>query len=393
MPAPHNPLLPGSLLSKHLYRHLLREASYLPPAIRPPLESQIRARFRAGRPNSELTKVRRKTGHRILRRLRAANSGDTSVMLDLIYKAFGRTGKRRRELVNQLVQRDAPADADALEDIINSTAGSQSDPAVSNKQEKTHRKDQEVAPIANPTIRKKNRFLLKWDLQKLNGFLKSQRTQYDKTVQRMSWPVNEIGALRDTNQAPDKNIWGKPVHPGRIETLRAAWWKKSVEKIMPPLDKESWELLSNLVAGSQEHDSKWKVPDARRAQANQMSDIDNSDCVPDWVVEAHATKTATRAEQGRTRSQKQRTGQEVTGPYDSNLKEKACSPRFFRRAYLKTHLLSSTLEHNPNTLETVVKWGTQGARIPTASARQMAIFDGLPDAEDISQGKRGRRKT
>lgn len=97
---------PDSLL--HLYRHVLREVTYLPPFCRSWVRDTVQAKFRDHRRPSV------KRAHHALRFLRSANSGHYDRMRHLFYLATGRKGKRYRELSRTNLAKEPPPNSDAL---------------------------------------------------------------------------------------------------------------------------------------------------------------------------------------------------------------------------------------------------------------------------------------
>ncbi|KAK8080822.1 hypothetical protein PG997_008640 [Apiospora hydei] len=94
------PQLPHPDTTIHLYRHLLREATYVPPYCRPWVTERIRSKFRDDRrPNIH-------KAHQSLRYLRSANAGHVNRMLHLCFLASGRLGKRRRQLADFYLAKD-----------------------------------------------------------------------------------------------------------------------------------------------------------------------------------------------------------------------------------------------------------------------------------------------
>lgn len=109
--------IPPPQTALHLYRHLLREATYLPPVIKPFFVERVRTRFERHRRDPE-PQYRIDRAHKDLRYLRAANSGDYVRMRRVLMLGFGRIGRRRRELIDDLVRRDRPTDTESLSKFI-----------------------------------------------------------------------------------------------------------------------------------------------------------------------------------------------------------------------------------------------------------------------------------
>lgn len=362
MPVPAYPL-PQSLPPLHLYRHLLREASYLPPAFRATIDSTIRTRFHKSRKDGMHTKNRLAKAKSSLRTLRAANSGDKAAMQSLIMKGFGRIGNRRRELMTQLVKSQGPSDTQALESLIDGT-GKQGSKAQSEAD----------ASQTKPARKPKNAFFEKWDQPKLLKILESQRQHQRDTKGTTSWPGTSVKTINPNQFVPTTNIWGKTPAESLVRTKRAHWWRRSADKIMPPLGKGEWDLLRRLGSGAQA-DGEWIVPQRRQhASIEQTSPTDSTE---GWNWLPYATTPAASVEQPKTLSRQRRTGQYDSGPYGGRPRGKEVSGRWFRRVYNRTWQLTPTMEQDPNTLEYSLAWGNATSNLPTATQAHQDIFEGV----------------
>ncbi|QPH05292.1 hypothetical protein C2857_002996 [Epichloe festucae Fl1] len=358
MPAPWQPL-PQSLRPLQLYRCLLREASYLPPAFRRAIDSTIRTRFHKNRENGMHTNKRLSKAMSSLRTLRAANSGDKAAMTGLVMKGFGRTGNRRRQLMAQLVKPQGPGDTQALESILDQTAATS------------------TASRPHETRSPKNSFFERWDQPKLLQIIRSQKQQQKDTKGSTSWPGQSVKTVDPDLHVPETNIWGKPPAPNFVRTKRAHWWRRNADKIMPPLGKGEWDLLQRLSNGAQET-GEWAVP-SRRPQPRTDSSTNQLGMTDQWNWEAHATASIARVEQPKTMLRQRRTGQHDSGPYGGRLRSREVSGRWFRRVYNRTWQLTPTMEQDPNTLRYTLKWGHAAPNLPSATASQMQVFEGVDE--------------
>ncbi|KHN99366.1 uncharacterized protein MAM_03064 [Metarhizium album ARSEF 1941] len=364
MPAPAYPL-PPSLPPLHLYRHLLREASYLPPAFRATIDSTIRTRFHKSRQDGMHTKSRLAKAVSTLRTLRAANSGAKNAMQSLIMKGFGRTGSRRRQLVAHLVKPQGPSDTQALETLMEDQAG------------KKEMQAQSVPPGASNArlARKpKNDFFEKWDRPKLLKILESQRRHQKVTKGTTSWPVMAVRTTDPDQFVPKTNIWGRPPAECLVRAKRAHWWRRSADKIMPPLGKGEWDLLQRLSRGVQA-EGEWAVPRRRHHASSEVPS--SAESVQAWKWQSYATTPVARIEKPRTMPQRRRTGQCDTGPYGGHERSQHVSNRWFRRAYNRTWQLTPTLEQDPNTLQYSLCWGTTTCNLPAATTVQQGVFESV----------------
>lgn len=362
MPAPTYPL-PQSLSPIHLYRHLLREASYLPPAFRATIDSTIRTRFHKSRKDGMHTKGRLAKAKSSLRTLRAANSGDKIALQSLMMKGFGRTGNRRRELMTQLVKPQGPSDTKALESLI----------------DQTEKCDAQIQPGADaskakPARKPKNNFFEKWDQPKLLKVLESQRQHQKDTKGTTSWPGTAVRTVDPDQFVPKTNIWGKPPAESLVRAKRAHWWRRSADKIMPPLGKGEWDLLRRLSGGAQA-EGEWAVPLRRHYASSEVPLLTES--AQSWSWESYATTPAARIEKPKTMSRQRRTGQYDLGPYGGHERSKQVSNRWFRRAYNRTWQLTPIVEQDPHTLQYSLCWGNATSKLPAATKAQQGIFESV----------------
>src|SRR3954447_19308555 len=110
-----NPIAPAqSCKSRHLLRHLLREATYLPdPVAREYIHRHILRRFRdyyqnplyeghVEPPHNKRLKSVRENARRALSLLIRANMGQYESLQRVLFLAYGRIGRRRHELLSEL---------------------------------------------------------------------------------------------------------------------------------------------------------------------------------------------------------------------------------------------------------------------------------------------------
>lgn len=364
MPPPWQPL-PSSLPPALLYRHVLREVSYLPPAFRAPIEDIVRDRFHRHRQNDPRAKDHRSRAKTVLRTLRAANSGDKDAMQGLLSKAFARSGARRRVLLSQFVKSQGPDDSEALKEVL--TDGD-------SKEEKQSRK-------------LKHAFLEKWDSPKLLQALKSQKQQQDRTKYTASWPGAAVKCFEDTQFVPKRDIWGRPPTEILVRARRARWWKLAVDRLMTPLGRGEWDLLGRLSAGSQA-EAEWAVP-PRRRPARPLTAQD-TDASAEWDWKAYATRPAYVVEKPKSLSNQRRSGQRDNGPHGPRERSSTISARWFRRAYNRVWQVTPTVSQDPNTLKYSIKWGNAPPRIQLASSAQLEFLRGAE--EKINRGGGKKRK-
>ncbi|KAL7795114.1 hypothetical protein V8C37DRAFT_44338 [Trichoderma ceciliae] len=365
MPVPPYPL-PTSPSPAQLYRHLLRECSYLPPAFRAQIASIIQDRFYRHREHDTRAKAHLARAYTALRTLRAANSGDKAAMESLIFKGFGRSGSRRRELMAQFVIPQGPKDSATLEKALDSADrgnGATTDSALPTQ------------ASAESGARAKKAFFDKWDQAKLLRILKSQRQQQTDTKGTASWPGASVKTLDPDQFIPKETIWGNPPGENLKQTKRAHWWRRNADKIMPPLGKGEWDMLKQLSGGGQER-GEWMIPE-RRTLARPLAATTEAMAQAKWDWECYATKPAAIVEKPKSLKQQRRTGQKDGSPYGVKDRDRNLSARWFQRAYMRAWQLTPTMAQDPNTLKYSFTWGSIQSRVPPAAKHQLEIFQGV----------------
>lgn len=361
--SPQQSLLTKSPPTLNIYRHLLRECSYLPPALRGFIASTVQDRFHRNRHDEDgLAAAHLRRARNALRTIRAANHGSRSAMTNLVDKAFGRAGSRRRELMATFVKSSGPQDSAAL----GTTLSTQS----------------------NTKNSKQNQSLLqKWDLRKLTDILASQKKQQAQTRATAGWPGSLIRTLNHDTETPKLTPWQQPPTDKLVQTKRRKWWKRHADKIMPPLGKGEWELLQRLSANAQESDADWRVP-PRRSYAVQCSP---ERPVDDMEWQRYATQNAATVERDKHGDSERRSGQVETSPYGTFVRQGALPARWFRRAYERTWNRTPYLEQHPNTMRYTFKWGNRASAVLPAGGDTHAEFFGATRRTET--GKEGKLKS
>ncbi|KLO96522.1 uncharacterized protein LW93_13624 [Fusarium fujikuroi] len=404
MPRPHF-VIPAHLPPLHLYRHILREASYLPPAIRPEVTHRVRTRFRSHRKYDRHQNKHRATAANFLRRLRAANSGKQTLMEDLIMDAFGRTGARRRSLLSHFIQLEPPSNSDALEALIQgvevhekppemaeleatklqndssspkpaeTATGSQNSTNSSKDTNETPGNGEEPKTKAN-LVRKGPKplqpaFYAKWDTEKLRKLLRSQREVQQSS--RLSWPHRDIKSLQPDSKVPAQTIWGKPPTPNIYQAKRAKFWKRISDKTMPPVGKDEWDLLGRLSSGAQQED-QWKVPERRPVAKPSRGATTKSDA---WDWEGYASRPAPQVGRQSRLSAYALVGRDTEKhPYQPKFNHQEYSPRWYRRTYQRVWQFTPKMDPNskPDRLKYI--WGALTTPAVPPTKAQLAIFEG-----------------
>ncbi|KAG7142286.1 hypothetical protein HYQ45_001358 [Verticillium longisporum] len=381
----------------HLYRHLLREASYLPELCRPYVYHRIRDRFRSakdtftsvkwiGKTNDTLEiaarEARRRTkaalweGERHLRRLRAANAGDVARMQRILRLAFGRLGKRRRELMADLLHQDPPSDTAALEARL-----SKLDLAKNTT-------DNSASRTKEPPL--KPRTPDHWDTESLLAYLRSQKRHQDHTTPA-TWsksPLTNLNPERDLDKL--KTILGQPMPERRLRIRREKWWKHAADRVMPPLAKAEWDTLAQAALGNLPVDQYTTLP--RRPLARSKTPEINP-AQKSWNWTPYADRPASLVERPRAVTNVRLVDEPEVGPYGGDLESRIrpLSNRQFRRQYRQIYESSSFAEQHPTTLKKSFQWGTRGWP-PVATPAQLQRYINSAEVPEPDRNIRKRTK-
>ncbi|KAH7035950.1 uncharacterized protein B0I36DRAFT_240060 [Microdochium trichocladiopsis] len=215
---PH--MIPHPATPLHLYRHLLREASYLPLLCRPWITSRITTRYRECEHSSGQRAANHiKSAHGKLRYLRSANAGNVERLLHLCYLATGRLGKRRRVLAKETLMREPLMSSADLE-------------AESENERPKHRK------------RKEKDWLDNWDTSKLRAVSKSQLEKKPRGKgfeMRRAWDP-ELWKVRETCR-------GFTIRDSQVRARERRGYRLNFKTLLPPLPNHEWERLEALATG------------------------------------------------------------------------------------------------------------------------------------------------
>jgi ribosomal protein L14E/L6E/L27E len=250
----------------HLFRALLRECSYLPDSIaRAQISRQIIHRFRTrvSRGNSLIQDAlsphqlperhdeaaarlekQLKSGYRALGTLQRANNGGYISLTKVMFHAYGRTGKRRRELLASLLEADG----------INPIPGSAVDGVTARIGEKTHKRhDKNTADISTVPVhaifeqpKDVSKDTVQYKISSRFGRLKA--IAESQAANDLAQEVR--GELKTSSyKMPAKNIWGRSMPRSRVKNLVASWYAKLMDRIHPPLPDSEWKTLKELIDG------------------------------------------------------------------------------------------------------------------------------------------------
>jgi Complex 1 protein (LYR family) len=210
---PTNPL--------HLYRALLRESHYLPDSqARTYLHEYVTHSYRNHLSRDPRRRkaipLRRQTallhrGRKILSVLRRANEGYIRPLQNILCLTYGRKGKRRRVLIEKLMEEDIPHDHIAVEALLDN---------------QIYSRDWKPPLMVQALMRSQAK----------------NSDHFDRTV----WGSFR---LRPTPDIPEKNTWGRPMPEKRVKNLMRTWYAKQVDRLLPPLPEAEFERLQALARG------------------------------------------------------------------------------------------------------------------------------------------------
>ena len=232
MPARWPPL---NLEVTHLFRALLRECSYLPdPIAKEYFKKHVVTRFRRhwtargsetskSPPSKERQRQLLKTARKGLGTLTHANDGDHRPLYKVLSFAYGRSGRRRRDLISELQAPETTANVIStlpIPDLAN--VGSNA---------KVPRLTPQAEAIA--------------------------RSQANHGVSR-----DHKALLRHVQpKIPEKNAWMRPMPQVRVKNMTAEWYANTLDRLLPPLPDRDLLFLQRLVR----REEPWSAPAFRLA--------------------------------------------------------------------------------------------------------------------------------
>ncbi|KAI0967207.1 hypothetical protein F4678DRAFT_255421 [Xylaria arbuscula] len=356
IPHPQTPL--------HFYRHLLREATYLPTLCRPWIVSHIQRRFRDCR-HKKPAAPHIAQANSSLRYLRSANAGDIKRLEHLCFMATGRVGKRRRILAASHLSQPPPADTAELEQSrVNNTRASSSSPSDGTARA--------ADPATDAVTQHKHDWLENWSLDMISALAQSQVGQ-----QARNWPQNMRRSINTQYITTGTNCFGRPFRPRLVRNKLKRHWASVLKQLLPPLPKGEWDHLASLVQGEASAD-ELNIP-PRRPVARHVEDGSLDSANQQWDWSRHVLKPARVIERGSSRRQKGATGQEDQDPrgHGRPIGVKVISPRRLQRLYGRIWTMSPVIQENPRKQKPSISWGGNECRISPPSARDLVFFQGV----------------
>ncbi|KAF2861571.1 hypothetical protein K470DRAFT_200423, partial [Piedraia hortae CBS 480.64] len=236
-----------------LYRSILREASYLP-------DSFVRLWVRAYASHHFHKTAHRTSNHfppfqklhqarQSLYLLSRANKGHHPSLLKLLLHVYGRTGRRRRELLQPLLSR-------------------------SNKSQHLY------VPV--PTAKEVNAGRLDPYIPQIKPQL---RALIDSQARHPPPHLTRPMLRHVMPNVEERTAWLRPMPLCRVRNVVRRWYANTLERLHPPLPEEEWFRLKALAEGR-----AWEVQVQRRVRVGTKEAISPLDLVvgermpPCWLV-------------------------------------------------------------------------------------------------------------
>lgn len=360
----------------HIYRGLLREASYLPTVCQPYIRQQIVSRFRrhaADQPACPQTRRRVRQARHDLRFLHAANNGLVNNLYRILLLVFGRTGSRRRLLIHALLRQDPPADSAQLEAAIAQDADARAYTA----------KDDSLA-------HRPPDWLDKWDTGKVRALAASQARRGPTHSPRPSIKASQTDPAA---RLPRMNIWERPPPAALARSKLRKEYVRLINRILPPLPARDWQTLRALALGCADSSALCQMPPRRPPAVQRHGDDSGHAASTRWLWHAYATEPVRSVDRASSRSQRGRTGHPVPGPHGQGtaIGLHRYTPRSLRRLFAKVWEMTPTMESRPGAEgKWDIVWGKVAKDVPTAAAAHARFFDGAP-AATMTGGNKARR--
>ncbi|MCJ1424659.1 hypothetical protein MMC29_002547 [Sticta canariensis] len=321
----------------HIFRALLRQCTYLPDSsARCFFRNYVVMRFRKHNPRpripSKPTLYPPKIQKALLNRARKgltllerANNGYRSPLLKVLEMTYGHRGRRRRELLQRLMQ-DAPPREEILKRLVPSITAQASGEIFGSQ---------------------------------LEAFLNAQR--------RSEVGTSSVG-LRKLSLAgpkiPSTNSWDRPMPLKRVQNMKEKWYADLLEQIMPPLPQEEWERLRALAIGI-----KWEELVPRRKRAGMTEN--ETDHNPDAELSLSGIVES---------SKRVEISGSMTNPH-------RLTPRFRRRLWASVFAERSYMTWHVVEKKWIVQWGTQqtmNAVVDRPSLPlELSLFEGVDEQGKI----------
>jgi hypothetical protein len=341
----------SSLRPLHLLRALLREASYLPDATaRSYFRRYIVSRFKAYQPKqnatasfdvqavekyrhrsfkrrqiaiiNERTRPLLRKGQKGLNFLRRANQGEIPCLQKVLFFAYGRLGRRKYALLENLLTPDHIMDGGALAAADEPGQAPLQKLYYSNKRYLQYFDAPKAASKTEYTINISSRY------SRLRAVLK---TQHQKGI------AIHRELKRSAMKTPINNAWERPMPIKRAVNNVRRWYAETMTRMLPPLPTEEWDNIRAMMVGDRKIDLV-----RRRGCASVLSaePVPEGESFASTVEEAIALNKPSRADKPAG----------IQRPHTIN-------PRFMKRMYTKLLTLCCKVEYDHEQKRWKAIWG------------------------------------
>lgn len=204
---------PDPTLWRSLFRATLRECTYLPdPIARDYMREHVVRRYRRSQKSHRSDPDLARSAKHGLSVLQRANQGYQRPLERVLFMSYGRIGKRRHDLLAELMKPQVPRDTKAVKELI----------AQPIQFEDGWEPPETIISLAKSQMH--------------NGVLSSSRIR--PVLKNLNPPI------------PETNSWGKPVPQVRRVNIRKRWYGNMLESLLPPLPDSELRILDGLIQGT-----------------------------------------------------------------------------------------------------------------------------------------------
>lgn len=182
------------------------------------------------------------------------------MLLKALSMAYGRVGKRRRELLSPLLPAGSlsggsSASSDEAENNHSQTSPIATESATqSTTSNSTRDKQSSKGRVDGPVKAQVKEFVHGLPLE-LRTLVQSQIAASPPTIARRN--PRRLGV-----EIPELNTWYKPMPAVRVKNQISKWYANLLDSVQPPLPKQEWFRLRDLALGN----TRYEPPIPRRAQ-------------------------------------------------------------------------------------------------------------------------------
>ncbi|KAF2722911.1 hypothetical protein K431DRAFT_302169 [Polychaeton citri CBS 116435] len=176
--------------------------------------------------------------------LQQANQGDKDRLLKCLLTAYGRIGKKRRQLMAKLTKEEALCESENLTNLFDDLVEKTMKPQA--RQQYLAQVESRIKGLSRDGL-DKARYEVEIDLRlkllpaRLRALARSQMTVNPPRVK---------GPRRLTPLIPEYNSWMKKMPENRIKNQIKKWYAGFLDRIQPPLPDDEWKDLLSKALGN-----------------------------------------------------------------------------------------------------------------------------------------------